>query len=488
MTKIADQMNTTDREQQDLLDEIATLKVENARLRQTATTSIGDTVRVPDHFKPLFDQAQETVGNYFKNLKQDPTKGTIEINDERYVLVRASALSYDFLNSIKNLYADRGEAEALSIGRNFLFDIAHLIGMEDAKAFHKKMNLTDPMAKLSAGPVHFAYSGWAFVEILTASTPSADENFFLTYHHPYSFEADSWIKAQEKSQSPVCIMNSGYSSGWCAASYGISLTAVEISCKACGDDNCTFIMAPPDQIGRYLKDTGLLTKHATYDIPEFFERKVAEEKLSASLQEKEVLLKEIHHRVKNNLQIISSLLNLQSNYLADKESKDKMKDSINRIQSMALIHEMLYGTKGLANVDIRAYLNQLLNSLGVSYGTDDKKIECAVKLNLKLEKLDIDKAVPFGLIINELVSNSYKHAFKGRDTGKISVTLEYIGDASSDNYRLIVEDDGVGAPKDLDLATNKSFGLELVNTLAGQLSAKIRIETNNGTKFIVDFK
>ena len=479
-------MSTTDSDQNDLQKEIAALRSELADLKQAKNTEHGDTVRVPEQFKPLFDEAQKIVGEYFKNLKQDPSKGTIEINDERYVLVRASALSYDFLNSIKNLYADRGEKEALSIGRNFLFDIAHLIGMEDAKAFHKKMNLTDPIAKLSAGPVHFAHSGWAFVDILPESSPTPDEDYFLTYHHPYSFEADSWIKAKEQSESPVCIMNSGYSSGWCEESFGIPLTAVEISCKASGDDNCTFIMAPPDQIGRYLKDAGLESPDFSYDIPEFFERKATEEKLSRSLGEKEVLLKEIHHRVKNNLQIISSLLNLQTSYIKDKDSRDKISDSINRIQSMAIIHEMLYGTKGLSTVNIKDYLDNLLTSLKTSLGSPEKNIELKVVMDLKKEVLDIDKAVPFGLIINELVSNSFKHAFPDRDKGKVVVTLKQ-KKGGIEGYCLIVEDDGVGAPADLDLATNKSFGLELINTLAAQLDAQISIETGKGTKFIFEF-
>ena len=182
---------------------------------------------------------------------------------------------YDFLNTIKNLYADRGEDKALLFGKNFLFDIAHVIGMNDAKNFHAKMGLTDPIAKLSAGPVHFAYSGWAFVDILPESSPSQDENYFLTYHHPFSFEADSWIKAGKKSDFPVCIMNAGYSSGWCEESFGISLTAVEIACKAKGDDNCTFIMAPPhkieEHIERYMnKIPSDVKKKMVYDIPTFF--------------------------------------------------------------------------------------------------------------------------------------------------------------------------------------------------------------------------
>jgi hypothetical protein len=184
---------------------------------------------VPKEMQPLFDKAQKIVGDYFSDLYHDPEKGTIEIQDQRYVLVRASALSYDFLNTIQKLYADRGEEEATSIGRNFLFDIAHVIGLEDAKNFNKKMKLKDPISKLSAGPVHFAYSGWAFVDILPESKPSPDENFYLKYNHPYSFEADSWIKSKEKTDFPVCSMNAGYSSGWCEQSYGIELTSVEIS-------------------------------------------------------------------------------------------------------------------------------------------------------------------------------------------------------------------------------------------------------------------
>ena len=155
----------------------------------------GDTVSVPEKIKPLFDAAQQTVGEYFSRLKFNPAHGTIEIQDERYVLVRASALSHDFLATIQQLYADRGEKEALAIGKDFLFDIAHVIGVNDARKFHAEMNLTDPISKLAAGPVHFAYSGWAFVDILPESKPSPNDDYYLIYHHPYSFEADSWIRA-----------------------------------------------------------------------------------------------------------------------------------------------------------------------------------------------------------------------------------------------------------------------------------------------------
>ena len=145
--------------------EILKLRSEIKRLREENAKLIGvgsrkdekPKVKAPEAFASIFKKAEETVGEYFKALKFTPSKGTIEINEERYVLVRASALSYDFLNSFKKLYGDRGEDEAINIAKNILFDIAHVIGLEDARSFHKKMKLKDPISKLSAGPIHFIF-------------------------------------------------------------------------------------------------------------------------------------------------------------------------------------------------------------------------------------------------------------------------------------------------------------------------------------------
>ncbi len=268
---------------------IGELESENALLRRDfGSIGKGAMVIVPDEIKPLFDVAQGAVSDYFRNLKMDPTQGTIEINEQRYVLVRASALSKDFLDTIKKLYADRGESEAMSIGKNFLFDISHVIGMNDARAFHKKMNFTDPLSKLSAGPIHFAYSGWAFVEILPESNPTPDDDFCLVYNHPYSFEADSWLRAGTRSDTPVCIMNAGYSSGWCEESFGIPLTSVEVTCRAKGDSHCHFIMSPPHRIGEHLdrfkQGAAGYTNGGSYEIPTFFERKKVEEELQRARQ------------------------------------------------------------------------------------------------------------------------------------------------------------------------------------------------------------
>jgi signal transduction histidine kinase/CheY-like chemotaxis protein/predicted hydrocarbon binding protein len=316
---------------EDLLQKIKELEDENARLRNNHNRGEGNTVSVPKNVKGLFDKAQKTVGEYFRDLKMDPRRGTIEINDQRYVLVRASALSHDFLSTMSKLYADRGEKEAMSIGKNFLFDISHLIGMNDAKNFHAKMNLREPIEKLSAGPVHFAYSGWAYVEILPESNPSPDDNFYLLYNHPFSFEADSWIRSGKRSQAPVCIMNAGYSSGWCEESYGFPLTAVEVTCKAKGDKECTFIMSPPGKVQHHLAQfakeaSPALKKKISYDIPTFFERKKVEEEMQIARKKaeesdkaKSEFLANMSHEIRTPLNAIIGYVDLM---LLDDVSKE----------------------------------------------------------------------------------------------------------------------------------------------------------------------
>lgn len=267
-----------------LQQRIHELEAELGHLKSGIFVARGNTVKVPKEFAALFESAQKTVQEYFSSFSVRPEQASIEIAGERYVLMRASALSYDFLRAIQQLYSDRGDAEGLRIGKNFLFDLAHVIGMNDARAFHKKMKVEDPVAKLSAGPVHFAYSGWAYVDILPQSRPSPDHEFFLMYNHPFSFEADSWIRSGKTVDTPICIMNAGYSSGWCEESFGVGLTAVEISCRARGDEHCCFIMAPPERIqehvAQYLKEIPTDIQHTIfYDIPAFFERKKAFENL-----------------------------------------------------------------------------------------------------------------------------------------------------------------------------------------------------------------
>jgi two-component sensor histidine kinase len=467
----------------ELEKEITFLKKENKKLNTLKHSTNKPTVKVPKPIQPAFNKAEKLVGDYFSSLKFNPSEGRIEINNERYILIRASALSHEFLNSIKHLYKDRGEEEALSIGKNLLFDLSHVLGLEDARSFHKKMKLKDPISKLSAGPVHFAYTGWAFVDILPESNPTPNENFFITYHHPYSFEADSWIKSGKKSETPVCIMNAGYSSGWTEASFNMPLTAVEISCRAKGDRHCTFIMAPPHKIDSYLpKNDNRKNKHVI-EIPSFLERKKIEEELNSSLAEKEFLLKEIHHRVKNNLQIISSLLNLQAQSINDPFIKEKYTESIGRIKSMAIIHELLYKSKNLSTIKIEDYLDELVSFITNTYNVD-KNISVNLKVKVQQKFIELDKAIPCGIIINELLSNAFKYAFKNKNKGTINISFREV----EKQYNLIVSDNGVGFPNSDNIKEVDTMGLQLVNALIGQLGGTLKTETQKGTTFNISFQ
>jgi two-component sensor histidine kinase/predicted hydrocarbon binding protein len=434
------------------------------------------TVKTPNEIAPIFDKASEIVKNYFQTFNADPSLSKIEVNGQRYVLMRAESLANDFFKNILNLYSDRPKQEAIRIGRNLLFDFAHLIGIEDAKNFHQKMKLKDPISKLSAGPVHFAYTGWAFVDILPDSKPSPDDNFYLKYNHPYSFEADSWIKSKEKTDFPVCSMNAGYSSGWCEQSYGIELTSVEISCRAKGDKHCTFIMAPPNKIGEYLtKEEQKLKIKKKYDVPLFFERKKTEEKISHTLKEKETLLREIHHRVKNNLQIISSLLKLHADKANDHNFSGLVEESQNRIISMALIHEMLYANSDLSKINVTQYTKSLFEKLQSTYNKGFVKLKIKIPTDFYFE---IDKMIPIGLILNETMSNSFKYAFQNKK-GEISISIT--------KNALVISDNGIGIFKSATKKTNASFGLQLIDLLAEQIDAKVEIKSDKGTSFEFTF-
>jgi len=212
------------------------------------------TVRVPPSFKPLFETAEKFVSRYFETRQEDPSLGTININGERYVLMRAASLSVNFFDFIKAMYPALVESEAQQAASIVLFDMAHSMGRADARRFHAATGVSDPIAKLSAGPIHFAYAGWAFVDISEKSVPSPDENYYLLYDHPQSFEADSWLAMGRTTNFCACFMNAGYSSGWCAESFGVSLVAEEILCRAKGDAYCRFIMAHPSRIQGFIRD------------------------------------------------------------------------------------------------------------------------------------------------------------------------------------------------------------------------------------------
>lgn len=208
-----------------------------------------------------------------------------------------------------------------------------------------------------------------------------------------------------------------------------------------------------------------------------------EEQIKESLTEKEVLLKEIHHRVKNNMQIISSLLRLQSRDVTEKKYIDMFTDSQSRITSMSLIHEKLYQSKGLAKIDFDDYIRDLANGLFQSYGANS---DIKLFIDVRDVSLGIDSAIPCGLVVNELVTNSLKHAFPDGRRGEVLISLH---STPENMIELIVRDNGVSIPANIDIRKTESLGLHLVTILVeNQLHGEINLNRSKGTEFLIKFK
>ncbi|UCH95288.1 MAG: PAS domain S-box protein [Candidatus Aminicenantes bacterium] len=218
-------------------------------------------------------------------------------------------------------------------------------------------------------------------------------------------------------------------------------------------------------------------------VQDITERKQAEEKIKTSLKEKELLLKEVHHRVKNNMAVISSLLNLQTHSFKDPAVLNAFHDSRHRIRSMALVHEKLYQAKDLSKIDFPEYIRDL--ALQVSRSNEFRG--CGVTVQVKAEniKMGIDNAIPCGLIINELLTNAFKYAFPKNQGGKIHVCMRLI---NNKYYELIVSDNGVGLPGNIDIQNPSSFGLDLVQLLTQQLEGEIEVKREKGTSFKITFQ
>ena len=212
------------------------------------------------------------------------------------------------------------------------------------------------------------------------------------------------------------------------------------------------------------------------------ESKRAEERLKASLREKEVLLKEVHHRVKNNLQVIASMLNLQSGYVYDDLCRVALRDSQNRIRTLALIHEKLYSSEDLAEIPIKEYIQDLTSSLFRSLTSVSESV--TLELDVADVLLDIDSAIPVALILNELVSNSLGHAFPAGSEGEMSITFKPV---SASRFTMVVADNGVGFPAELDFRNTESLGLQLVCLLTTQLGGTIELDRRDGTQFTIEF-
>jgi len=261
------------------------------------------------------------------------------------------------------------------------------------------------------------------------------------------------------------------------ASYEISKGNLDIKIEINTEDEIEGLSNTFNEMTQNLKNSRNETTIANT------EQKRLNEKITKSLEEKEVLLREIHHRVKNNMQIITSLLNLQSQNIEDKKYKDIFIDSQNRIQAMALIHEKLYQSESIAQINFKDYIEEIVSNIFESYS-----IKSNIKIDINIENIPIkiDYAVPCGLIINELVTNSLKYAFPDGRQGKIQISLK-----SNDNnmVQLSISDDGIGIVKDMDIRNTKSLGLHLVTALAeSQLHGQVILNREKGTEFQINFR
>jgi PAS domain S-box-containing protein len=220
---------------------------------------------------------------------------------------------------------------------------------------------------------------------------------------------------------------------------------------------------------------GIVVLASVIDISE---RKQQEEQLKSALTEKELLLAEIHHRVKNNLQIIDSLLSMQSDNLPNSITVDALQECQNRVKSMALIHQTLYESRDFSRVNFSNFTQTLIDNLLISYMSDTSKV--AITIQADSIHLPIDTSIPLGLILNELCTNALKYAFPGNRDGKIAITMKL---QTSGHVLVQVSDTGIGIPDDLDIENTSSLGLQLVQLLSEQIAAKLTIQRKNPTSF-----
>jgi len=233
---------------------------------------------------------------------------------------------------------------------------------------------------------------------------------------------------------------------------------------------------------RYGEEEKNILKFVSDQVAMTVYRKRAEAQIRAQLQEKDVLLKEVHHRVKNNMQVISSLLNLQSRRVQDPAVSEMFKESQGRIRSMALVHERLYQSSDLSRIEFSEYLRNLAIHLFHSYLADSSRIR--LRIDAEEVFLNINTAIPCGLIVNELVSNALKHGFPEGRKGRLDIDLHRV---AGNGYLLRVRDDGVGFPEGLDFRKAETLGLQIVNTLVDQVDGRLDLDREEGTAFRLEF-
>lgn len=201
-------------------------------------------VRVPQAFEPLFAEAENYVETRFADFQRRPEQGTLHVGGERYVVMRCESLYSAWFDALSDAF---GEEAA----RSFIYNTAREIGRSDARSFCERLGVTDGIARLSAGPVHFAHAGWALVEILDDSAPAMDQSYFLHYYHPNTFESEVLLAKKADVEDCACLFSAGYSAGWCSEAFKVEVHGRELRCCAKGDPHCEFIMAPASKLDEH---------------------------------------------------------------------------------------------------------------------------------------------------------------------------------------------------------------------------------------------
>jgi PAS domain S-box-containing protein len=235
-------------------------------------------------------------------------------------------------------------------------------------------------------------------------------------------------------------------------------------------------------VTKLLDEDGNIVALATTE-RDITKQKEMSEELIENIHKKEVLMREIHHRVKNNLAVIQSLLSLSLKNIRDPEAREYINISANRVKSMSMIHDRLYRTQDCSSVKIAEYMHSLVNMLMDFYKTDSNRI----KFDCKIPdiSLDVDIMIPCGLIVNELITNAIKYAFPDEKRGTIHIELQK---GSEDEYTLLVGDDGIGLPEDLNIYQTESLGMQIVTSLVKQMQGSLEVAVNNGTEFKIRFR
>jgi signal transduction histidine kinase/CheY-like chemotaxis protein len=456
-------------------------------------------VRVPDDLVPLFERAETYVRAYFSDQHSNPSEGTLSFHGERYIRVRAASISIEFFDLVRKVW--RGDRDADQVARSLLFDVAHAIGHADAADFRDQMEVEEPLEALSAGPVHFAWAGWALVDLSAESVPTPDENYLLIYDHPHSFEADAWLKQGRTSTHPVCVMNAGYSSGWSESAFGIPLVAREIRCRAQGHDACRFIMAPPERMDEQIAAYRRAHPDVQFDmgppVPRFFEQLQRREAELLQAQRREAVGQVaggIAHDFNNLLTVILACAE-QIELGADEGSVTRRNaeaivgaaERAGRLtrQLLALAHQpgldMTVVDLGHLLADLRPLLSGLLG--------ERVRLEMPPAAALPYAPVEVE---PSG--VEQIIVNLAVNALEAMpDGGTLSIALGVL----DTGFRLTVRDDGVGIPPDIlarvkepffsTKTGNSGLGLATAYGLALQFGGSLEIESVVGEGTAVHF-